>query len=578
MSYLNSPRLTFSGQFQADPSTVNNDPTHYNNATFVPSDQEPQSGNNPNGWWNPNGTGSWRFVGCTVQSVTYKDGTTTSDPTVDPIIGQTIMDSNTRVAGSIVDLDPQQQMVSMLFGVVVRIVADGTDVMKGTYDPAPFTNIFFGRAPSIGGSDGASAIYQSVINNIVWDIDKSKSTYLQQLNEISHDQLSIEFNVDLYQSDSTNAQFTLGRIAGSIGPSTTAEPAQFVLGRQLFPTNPRNRNFATAIVDEKIKSLVLDLGNSLQINADGSVAETRQLTIAVDQSQTTTPDLVNIGTIDYSSPTWYTVGAGISTFPLSDDLMKLATSFPLVISTSQPNLKNPLLPPAVTLIFTEQVDYVRADQFVFRMNPGETKTVDFYTTSLGALTAGKTIDLQNNPGAFDNTGWPPSGVPDILTFPASVPDSANPDSPGFTSVQVSAADPNKPRGYIDGQVYAVSYGLSDNDPSTNNGNNFLSILVWDSVPAATIQSPTWADIQPTMQQYANLYPLMSKGIFNLADQTVVDQNAEILKFVFSKDPSDANYMPATRDLSGDKQQMIINYLDGVLAAQESKKTVTTLKQ
>jgi len=37
-------------------------------------------------------------------------------------------------------------------------------------------------------------------------------------------------------------------------------------------------------------------------------------------------------------------------------------------------------------------------------------------------------------------------------------------------------------------------------------------------------------------------------------------------------------MPATRDLSGDKQQMIVNYLDGVLAAQESKKTVTTLKQ
>jgi hypothetical protein len=36
MSYLNSPRLTFSGQFQADPSTVNNDPTHFNNATFEP--------------------------------------------------------------------------------------------------------------------------------------------------------------------------------------------------------------------------------------------------------------------------------------------------------------------------------------------------------------------------------------------------------------------------------------------------------------------------------------------------------------------------------------------------------------
>jgi hypothetical protein len=58
---------------------------------------------------------------------------------------------------------------------------------------------------------------------------------------------------------------------------------------------------------------------------------------------------------------------------------------------------------------------------------------------------------------------------------------------------------------------------------------------------------------------------------------VVDNNAEILKFVFSKKNTDPNYMPATRDLSRDKQQMIINYLNGVLAAQGPKETVTTRK-
>ena len=34
MSYLGLPRLTFAGQFQADPSTVNNDPEHFDPSRF----------------------------------------------------------------------------------------------------------------------------------------------------------------------------------------------------------------------------------------------------------------------------------------------------------------------------------------------------------------------------------------------------------------------------------------------------------------------------------------------------------------------------------------------------------------
>ncbi len=54
MSYLDSTHLTFSGDFIADVSTVNNDPAHYNNDTFVPSFQQPAL-NRTNGWWNPEG-------------------------------------------------------------------------------------------------------------------------------------------------------------------------------------------------------------------------------------------------------------------------------------------------------------------------------------------------------------------------------------------------------------------------------------------------------------------------------------------------------------------------------------------
>ena len=58
--------------------------------------------------------------------------------------------------------------------------------------------------------------------------------------------------------------------------------------------------------------------------------------------------------------------------------------------------------------------------------------------------------------------------------------------------------------------------------------------------------------------------LMSKGVFNLADKNVVDSNAQILKLVFSKDPHDSNYMPATRDLSAYKKKIIINYLENII--------------
>lgn len=48
MSYLDAPRLHFSGWFQADVSTINNDVRTFQNASFVPKYQQL----NQNGSWN----------------------------------------------------------------------------------------------------------------------------------------------------------------------------------------------------------------------------------------------------------------------------------------------------------------------------------------------------------------------------------------------------------------------------------------------------------------------------------------------------------------------------------------------
>lgn len=120
MSYLNNLRMVFSGDFQADVSTVNNDVRHYDNATFEKRFQQfnekTENGMVYNGHWNPVGSGAFRLINCRVQSVYYQDGTTKTDASVDQAVGLSISSSNNRVGAKLVDLDPQWQASSQIWG------------------------------------------------------------------------------------------------------------------------------------------------------------------------------------------------------------------------------------------------------------------------------------------------------------------------------------------------------------------------------------------------------------------------------------------------------------------------------
>src|SRR5437763_7106458 len=141
MSYLNPLRLHFSGQFQASVSTVNNDPVHYDNAHFLPNYQDRSSGPDPsqwNGWFNPRGDAAWRLLGCSVTAAWIGPGTPAA--AADPIRTALVMDSDRSAPAKLVDLDPEQQLVSTIFGLEVRIVtADGaTTLLQGRFEPAAF--------------------------------------------------------------------------------------------------------------------------------------------------------------------------------------------------------------------------------------------------------------------------------------------------------------------------------------------------------------------------------------------------------------------------------------------------------
>ncbi|HWE38404.1 MAG TPA: hypothetical protein VG406_17665 [Isosphaeraceae bacterium] len=117
MSYLHPPRLHFSGRFQASPSTVNNDPVHYDNDRFRPEFQLRQNGRGRdqwNGWWNPDGDGAWRLIGCRVTAALMPDGRPAGQD--DPVLWCLVADSDRAVAAKIVDLDPEQQLASQIWG------------------------------------------------------------------------------------------------------------------------------------------------------------------------------------------------------------------------------------------------------------------------------------------------------------------------------------------------------------------------------------------------------------------------------------------------------------------------------
>jgi len=564
MSYLHSPRLVFSGQFQADPSTVNNDPTHFDNTTFQPNYQDYGKGQN-NGWWNPDGTGNWRLIGCQVVSITYKDGSTTNDPSIDPIIGLSLTDTDSRVAGKIVDLDSQQQMVSELWGVIVRLVSGDTNLFIGDYQTAAFTNIWMTRSPALRGDSCAAAIYQSVIKNLKWDLGKFNSRYLNELHEVSPEQLSIQFTVDRFNMTHDDPQFSLGRIAGSIGPYFEGKPLHWLPGRQLFPVPNPKYNYAVALLDEQLKTLILDMGNAFQFDEKGDLLSGKNLIVAVKTDNPSKTEYIYFGKIDNSSPGWYAQTAGIVTFQLTEEILSLLKSHPLAIFDNNPTFDFP------ELAFQEKTSYVRADQFVTRLNAGETFEVSLTATYLGKPLPGAIINLVQSTSAFGPTPPVVSTPENAISFPSS----AKTDEYGNASISVQASDPGNPREYIDGQIYGIVYKLEKQNYTDLNPSDFVSLMVYSSVPESTIQHPDWErDIQPIMQQYANLYPLMSKGIFNLADKDVVHNNAEILSFVFGKELTDPNYMPATRDLSAGKQRMILRYLETILSGQQAQTPVT----
>jgi hypothetical protein len=571
MSYLNSLRLHFYGSFQAAASTVNNDPTHFNNATFKPEYQQREEGNNANGWWNPRGDANWRMIGCNITSAWLRNGGPATS--ADPVLTYLIADSDRTVTAKLVDLDPAQQGVSEIWGMEIRIASQqGRTLLRAKYQVAGFMDLFERVFNGGQGDSKACAKYQSVLTNFEWG-DIADSPFLLELQKAaSNGLLSIKFNVDAFDDDFISPAFTIGRVAGTIGPAGDGEPCHFVVGRHLMTTAAPsqaffipagNLNFCEAVVDQAVGKIYLDLGNSLCTSSVGGPFQNfGAMTLVCEATDASgNAQTLPLGSVDYLADNWYETTAGVAVLPsnrkLSADELSAIASNPLAILLALSGQQ-----PAPAIAEPPGGLYVRADQFVFRLNPGESALIHLYATQFGApLAAARVINFLDST-QIGGLG-PPVGVPETaLDFPRSVVL----DEFGQAYFQVAASDPGNPRGYIDGQVYGIRSAIEDTlapgvaypfDPS-----ELVSLLVWNEF---TPDRPvTWyRSLQPIFQQYANLYPIMSRFV-DLSDYKSVTANTYSLSAAFGLDPEDPNYMPVTRDLSRQKRKAILEWLKNPL--------------
>lgn len=576
MSYLNNLRLTFAGDFQSDVSTVNNDVRNYDNATFEPRFQDPQV-NLPegkvimNGWWNPTGSGAFRLLNCKVKSVVRSCKTQMNDPA----LGLFISGSDNRVGGKMVDLDPQMQMVSALWGLTVRLTDGKRDFLVGQFEPSSFRDIMFGRRlkknsnEPMGGSSGASAIFQSVLTDLEWDDNLTDYPFLEELKRVSPTALSIQLTTWGYDGNSKSDRFTLGTVVGAIGPHQETEPRSFVLGRRMVPTS-RQINFFDSLVDESSSSILVNLGNALPLTFELNLQDigNLQLGILSDDGFDLLGDL-----IPYQEKDWLYNTAGIFSISLSPDQLTLIKNHPLVLIQILEGEEDKVLAQETT-----DGLLIRADDFVQRIEAGEAANVQLFASRYGKPLPNAEVEISFSPPSQDggsgnpntsleqpiakipDTDWPTEALTNLSkTIKEKEKFVLTTNGRGHAELPIATKDPGNPRVYLDGQIYRLQYSLNSQPTTQQAIFDRIIILLFDSYTVP--EKPTWFEhIQPIFQQYGNLYPIMSKRLVDLGDYDSVRKHRSILELAFALDINDPNSMPVTRDLSKPRRATILRWL------------------
>ncbi|CAK8681482.1 unnamed protein product [Clavelina lepadiformis] len=253
-----------------------------------------------------------------------------------------------------------------------------------------------------------------------------------------------------------------------------------------------------------------------------------------------------------------------------------------------------------------------------RLNHGETWKIETVSTSFGRPLKNATVEIEI---VKDFTGMEecklnPSPCSPEIAQPTDIfelNNSVYTDVNGLAELSISVVEkPGFPRKCgLDGQIYPIGIILSH---STFNGvvrigdggmfgqamlnqswqskarlqcnlcrayNSMnLALQVYGSLPKEIMEKtcPSWEDgVGNIFNLYANIAPVMAKrNILNLRDINSVREKLRLVNMsMFEFDWEHPNFMPVTRDLSGDKTELIRKWIECEASENPEAKSDTT---
>ena len=574
MSYLDQPRINFSGRFFTNVSTINNRLVNYDpSRPILPG-------------WNPTGIALFKFDSCTVTGVQAPGDNSN-------LIGAPLTSLNKPVPGKLVDLDPEQQMLSQVIGVALSLTTASGSGFQGVLEPCNFQDIW-SRAPEPEGNAGgsnASAIFISTLNAVQWtNADEVEALKLLR-DATQNSQLAIRFVIGSYFfQDPSDPASGYGQLTGSIGPYLEGDPVQFARRRFMPPavaqaeTSGDGPAIAASLqpthVDYELKGevaaapltaslpdfqagflqldskncvLSLDLANSIPwAGFTGPPLPVGQLRAVIATPNGSTEEVLQ-QPFEFTEETLTTQG-GIIDVSLTPKQCKKLQRMRAGVEL-QPEAGGDW---TTILVEHQSGKYVSISPFTARAVGGNNVTFELQAYQWGKPLANETLSLSSQ----STQGTPASLVINKGSG------SAKTDKNGRAVFIVNTpAQLNIPalRQQLDSLTYLFTGPWADlNGVTASSGILPAALVVWEPYPDAGIPNPTWKDqVQPIFDEYMRIYPGM-KNIVDLTQLSVVEANLKPLLEVLSL-PFDAPHrMPVTRDLSPQKIEVIRTWLQNQL--------------
>ena len=422
-SYLDFPRINFAGQFRADTSTRNNCPCNYKLPT------------SPDNGFNPLGTGEF-YIDAKVTSVVYKDGTYS---TQDPIVNSPIVNNINMTPAKMVDLDPDNQLKSTVYGVQMFMFSDAERsnvVLEGKWIRHVTMHNIWTRVFQRGGDSSFSANGFTRLEDIKWG-DFNESLAINQMKEVGYKALSVRTTLYSYMANSAaDGNFTFGYIVGTIGLYKEGEPLNAGGERQLSYRHLNLSRIAMAVKDNcgvegpfirafkapfQVKEqpqtgntavISVDLSNTLAMQEDLALCNLGQLQFAVVSQERCCIDIIG-QEINYLEEGWLQNTGGIvdMTLETSELDMVVSMNLTLVVVSDEPTIgsnnyeicgEGAMMMRSqqyAEIILQEVQFFIRPlDYYVFRLQRTfqETATFEVLVTNLGKPESGIPITLIND--------------------------------------------------------------------------------------------------------------------------------------------------------------------------------------